>query len=498
MSNSEEIQLDNENGRRSANWDLRNAFGNYFTLVASQAGIAVFSFASVWLATRYLGAEGYGGVAALLVASQLAQIALMWTCTAMARYGVQEYVETGRITQTFWARTLIFIPNLILVVALYPFWLPLLGTWLKLPPESYPLVVLLFSAVAVAMHIQFALQAAKLPRLQSILQLLERVVTFATLVFLILGGNLTWLTAIWAYTVPSFVSAVVGLWNLRSLIVGKITVNRSRIKEILAFSLPLPLYSLLSHFSFSQLDAIFILRYMTTADLGIYSVAYQMNGLILQLPTLAGSLLMPLFVTVQSSRDDNQMQIVYFRDIVPFLTLGLGLFCACVATAGFYILPLIFGRQFTQVGNLLWIFAAATTVSVPIATGFLPLSNSTSTTHVQMFAAFASAVVNIALNFLLIPRFGLIGCAWATVAAFAASMLVFTLLLGKKFSLPYFTAILATLPALASAACFSLSGSVIFSFLTVLICTAFLFTARRVTFLNGWRKLVSFRSWGKV
>lgn len=484
--------------RRSAGWDLRNAVGNYFSLAASQIGIAVFSFAAVWLATRHLGAAGYGGVAALLVASQLTQIALMWTCTAMARYGVQEFVETGRITETFWARTFIFVPNLILVVALSPFWLPPLAAWLKLPPESFPRVVLLIFAVALAMHVQFALQAAKLLRLQGLLQMLERIVTLATLGFLILSDRLTWLTAIWAYTIPSFVSAAIGLWKLIPFIAGKFTVNRSRIKEILAFSLPLPLYSLLSHFSFSQLDAVFILRYMTTADLGVYSVAYQMNGLILQLPALAGLLLLPLFVTVQLSSEDNQMQTAYFRDMVPFLTLGFGMFCSCVAAVGFYVLPLIFGQQFAQVGSLLWIFAAATTVSVPVATGFLPLSNSTSTTYVQMFASFAAAVVNIALNILLIPRFGLIGCAWATVAAFGASMLVFSLLLGNKFSLPRLTAILATLPALAGAACFSLNGSVVFSFLTVLIGAAGLFAAQREPFINGWRKLVGFRNWGKV
>lgn len=484
--------------RQSSNWDIRNAPRNYLSLVLSQFGIACFSFISVWLATRFLGVDGYGKVAALLVASQFSQIAVMWTCTGMARYGVQEFVETGRITETFWARTAIFIPNLILVVALSPFWLPPLAAWLKLPPESFPFVVLLICAVAFAMHVQFALQAAKLPRLQGWLLMLERVVTFSTLVFLIAAGRLTWLTAIWAYTIPSFVSAAIGLWKLRSFIAGKIVISRSRVKEILAFSLPLPLYSLLGHFSFNHLDAIFILRYLTIADLGVYSVAYQINGLILQLPTLAGSLLLPLFVTVQASRADNQMQTAYFRDIVPFLTLGLGLFCACVAAAGFYLLPLIFGRQFAQVGSLLWIFAAATVVSVPAATGFLPLSNATSTTYVQMLAAFAAAVVNIALNILLIPRFGLIGCAWATVAAFAASMLVFASLLGRKFSLPYLTAVLATLPSVAGAACFSLSGNVIFSFLAVLGCAAFLFAARRETFSNGWRKLIGFRNRGKV
>jgi O-antigen/teichoic acid export membrane protein len=250
---------------------------------------------------------------------------------------------------------------------------------------------------------------------------------------------------------------------------------------------------MLSYFSFNQLDAIFILRYLTKADLGVYSVAYQINGLILQLPTLAGYLLMPLFITVRLNSEDNQIQTVYFRDILPLLTLGLGLFCTCVAAIGYYVLPLIFGQDFVQVGSLLWIFAAATTVSVPVATGFLPLSNSTSTTYVQMFAAFAAAIFNISLNVLLIPRFGLIGCAWATVAAFTANMIIFAWLLGRKFALPRLTAMLATCPALLGAACFSWNRNVIFSVLVVLLSTSVLFWARRELFVNGLRKLIAYK-----
>jgi O-antigen/teichoic acid export membrane protein len=53
--------------RQSSGWDIKNAFRNYSTLVAAQVVVAVFSFASVWLITRYLGTDGYGGVVAVSV-----------------------------------------------------------------------------------------------------------------------------------------------------------------------------------------------------------------------------------------------------------------------------------------------------------------------------------------------------------------------------------------------------------------------------------------------
>jgi Na+-driven multidrug efflux pump len=141
----------------------------------------------------------------------------------------------------------------------------------------------------------------------------------------------------------------------------------------------------------------------------------------------------------------------------------------------------------------LWILIASSAVSVPVLTGFLPLSNSTSTTYIQMIAAATAATANIVCNFLLIPKFGLIGCAWATVISFTVSMLTYAVLISKKFTLPCFTTILATLPAILGAACFSWSGNVILSNLVVFCSGLVFFILNRDTLLKGYEKLRAYR-----
>jgi O-antigen/teichoic acid export membrane protein len=372
---------------------------------------------------------------------------------------------------------------------LSPFWLPPLADWLKLPAESFSLVIFNFTVTAFWMHIQFALQGAKLPRLQSILMMLERVLNFLMLLALAMSGRLSWQAAIWAYTIPPLLLTIVGLWQLKPLLSGRIVLERARLKKILKFSLPLPIYSLLGHLSFNHLDAVFILQYLSTADLGVYSVAYQINGFVTQLSALAGSLLMPLFVTFQSNNQEKQIPTSYFQNILPALVFGLGFLCVVIATIGYYLLPLIFGEKFGQIGVLLWVLIASSAVSVPVLTGFLPLSNSTSTTYIQMIAAATAATANIVCNFLLIPRFGLIGCAWATVISFAVSMLTYAALMSRKFTLPCFTTILATLPAILGAACFSWSGNVILSNLIVFCSGLVFFILNRNTLLKGYEQM---------
>lgn len=142
--------------RRQASWDLQNIFKNYASLVAAQIGSAALAFGSVYLATRFFGTEGYGGIVAVLAASQTAQILINWTCVALARYGVQEYVETGAINRSFWARGLIFFLSVVVLLFCAPLWLPFFVAWLKLPPEVAPLILIHFVVAALWFHVQNA------------------------------------------------------------------------------------------------------------------------------------------------------------------------------------------------------------------------------------------------------------------------------------------------------------------------------------------------------
>ena len=92
-------------GRQSAGWDLLHGPKNYLALLIAQALTSLLSFASVWLTTRYLGPEGYGGVVAFIAAAQVVMlIGVNWTSISVARYGCEEFVQTGQIASTFWAK----------------------------------------------------------------------------------------------------------------------------------------------------------------------------------------------------------------------------------------------------------------------------------------------------------------------------------------------------------------------------------------------------------
>lgn len=437
--------------RQSAGWDLKYAIRNYSTLVAAQIVSAFFSFASVWVATRFLGTEGYGGIVAVIAASSVAQIFVNWTCVGLARYGVEEFVESGKISRSFWSRTIIFLPNTIIFLAFSFLWLPIVSSWLKLPPEAFWYVAVHFVVMAVWLHVQHALQGAKLPRLHGILLSTERVLIFLILLILALTGQITYLLAIAAYIAAPLLMSIVGLFQLRGIVTWKIDLDWVWTKKMLRFSIPLIPFSLIGYFSTNYLDAIFISQYLSKSDLGIYSVAYQINGILMQFPQLAGTLLLPLFVTLQTGENAEKVKL-YMQDILPLLTLIGGLGAVCAALAMQFVIPLIFSQDVDQAVIIFWILISSAAFAIPGLIGYAPYFNSRSATYIGAFMAIAAALTNLAANYVLIPRYGLKGCAWATVLAYGASVLTVMLIVNWRFALMYKWTIPAIIPVVVGSA----------------------------------------------
>jgi O-antigen/teichoic acid export membrane protein len=220
---------------------------------------------------------------------------------------------------------------------------------------------------------------------------------------------------------------------------------------MIAFSLPLALNGVLGYLATNHLDAFFILKLRSPRELGLYSLAYQLAGSFMQLATIAGSLLLSLFVTL-GVEGTPQRADRYFRELLPILCLLWSGACLLLSAIGSIAVPYAFGASFAESSNLLWPLGAAAALAGPVFLGFGPLIHARSVTHVSAWLAAGSASVNVVLNAALIPRFGLAGCAWATAAAYGTGTMVAVVLTGKlvKGRLRWY--LLPPLPPLVAAA----------------------------------------------
>lgn len=485
---SRSMSTSHDQQRRSAAWDINAGLRNYAMLLVTQVVGSFSALATVWLLTRLLGASGYGQIAAIIAAVMLIGTAAMnWSAMALARIGCEEFVRTGRITETFWTRTLILLLSWGLVLITAPFWLHPVAAWLHLTREAQILLFVYLAAVSCWGHIQYALQGAKLQSLMGQLMAAERVLILIGVIVLAIGGA-SLKGAVIAYAAGAMVAAFIGIWRLRHLIGWPVIPNLPLVRQVLLFSLPLIPHSLVGYFSTNYLDAWFILRHLTAADLGIYSIAYQLAGTVMQLPVLVGTLLLPMFTTLEVERDDERLR-EYLRDILPVLSLGWALMGTMFAGVSAFFLPQLFGAQFVPAARLMWPLMAASVIAGPMSMGYAPLLNAKSTTIALAISAAVAAATNVLLNSVFIPRWGLLGCAWATVGSYLVSLSLAAYLLWRWCRLNGGQAFKSVLPLVGGAAFAGVTGNNWAAFLLTYALILALVFFRREALLVGGRRL---------
>ncbi|UCD38297.1 MAG: oligosaccharide flippase family protein [Fidelibacterota bacterium] len=210
-----------------------------------------------------------------------------------------------------------------------------------------------------------------------------------------------WATAIF---LPIYIGVV-----LRNATVGW---KSAWMLQALAFSLPLVPHTL-AHWALRLSDRIILERFANLGELGIYSLGYQIIGIVSIVLTGMNNAWVP-FLLKNYTRPDAKAFIgrlsTYFVLVTVIITIG----------------ALLFGRY------LVYIFAdpeyySAVTVMFPVALGhlflglyFVPVNYLfiAKRTRGIALATGTGAVVNVLANLWLVPRYGMVAAAWNTALAY--------------------------------------------------------------------------------
>lgn len=469
--------------RRDYSWDFRNAVSNYAFLVVSQGAIIGLSFLNFWLMTRFLGAEGYGGVIALITMSQMAQTMALWTNIVLLRIGVEEFVVKGAISETFWNRSAILTGNVAFLLASAPLWLSLLGGSMKIEPHLQIFVLIHFVVALVSNHFLFSLQAVKLIRLQSVLQIVERAFILVLIGIVFYFSQLTLINSFLIYALAPLITISIALVKVFPFIRRNVKLEWAVMKKLIIFALPFAPLTLIGFFGTNYFDSLFIAAYQTKKDVGIYSTAYQYAGIGTNFLVLANSLLLPMFITLLTQKKASTVTI-YIEKVLPLIVMLWSCYCCVISFGAQYLFPLVFREEFAAASPIATIIITSAVIGSAGYTGFVPflLSHSLNSKNMQM--GLLTAGSNALANILLVPRYGLKGCAVATlissVVFFFFSMFVY--LNQQKKSISYLRDVI--LATIFGSICTYLSGATIFGGVVCVAATVLVLIIKRSTVIN--------------
>lgn len=166
-----------------------------------------------------------------------------------------------------------------------------------------------------------------------------------------------------------------------------------------------------------KVDQLMIGEMLGSNELGIYSVAVRMSEVWYFFPT---AIVTSFFPKLLKSRNNPSLYKSNLQKLCDAL-FWLGMFVAIVVTATSNLfIGLLYGNEYnfaSQVLNVhIWagvfIFMRALLSKWLIAEGLLRFS---------LLTHGVAAIVNVILNYIWIPQYGIIGAAWATLISYALS-----------------------------------------------------------------------------
>ncbi|TSA00649.1 MAG: hypothetical protein D4R81_07510, partial [Nitrospiraceae bacterium] len=326
----------------------RTGFGRNLLLVAvGNYGAIVLSFALNIILTWRLGAEGFGRLALLIMATQvLAFFVSNWTLTGLVRFGAQEFVRTSSVAESFWARTWVAAPWLGVAALALVIWQEQAAAYFEIPGWGVWLVFASFLFAGLLQTLGSVFQACQqMDRYAATLFMDKALVVLAILLLpppyagdpvVILG----------CYALSSLLVSVWALAVLGPGVLGSVRAGRATIGSLWGFSLPLFVSTWVGLIGTQWITYVIIKHYLAFVELGWYSLAVQVAGGVQQITIIVSSLLLPHFSVLVADRREAEIRKLV-EQVMPYGLMAFALLLSGgVLLAGVGI-PLIFGTGFS-------------------------------------------------------------------------------------------------------------------------------------------------------
>ena len=386
------------------------------------------------LTVRLLGPEGYGRLAMFfLLLAVLSQVLSNWPNLGLVRFGRQELGETARMGEAFWARLLLYAASLALSALLLWLFRRRLEEYLNLAFAPALLLLLYLAANELVFLLRGVFQTLSRFRAYALSLFLIRAFILLLLAgaFLALRRQATPAAVLQLHIVAVSAVALICMALLPWRQLLPLRVNPRTVKALAGYSWPLMLGGL-SHLVVDWVDLAVLRTMLPKAQaetaVGLYAVAYQPVIVLTHLRTAFIAAVLPLAMSMAVERRHESL-IWCVDDALPQFAWGVGLALTLAAGAAEAI-PLVMGAQYAGSVTPCQLLMPGVAISIFSATQ-AALAQALDRVRAASAVVIVLAALNVALDVALVPRYGMIGAAAATSAAFLLSGLLYFPLLNR-------------------------------------------------------------------
>lgn len=198
------------------------------------------------------------------------------------------------------------------------------------------------------------------------------------------------------------------------------TFNLTALKESLKFSVPI-LPMIVSAWVMSAIDRVFIERYFDTHDVGIYSLGYRIAMLVTVVSGSFYKAYNPYYFKTATT-ESKIIALPKLKKTNTIFVLSVIVSSSLIALFSKEAIQLFFDTRYYGAYQIVSIVSLSFAISACGSIFYLAIYQEKKTLFL-MYVNIVGALVNIGFNFLLIPKFGVNGAAWATVITYLVVVL---------------------------------------------------------------------------
>ncbi len=425
-SESSEAAITQEKKKKDIAWDKSNFVSNFLVSTGAQFFASFLSFLISYLILKKYNQDVLGELVLLVSITQVFVFLSNWSIVSLQKLGTEEFLDHGNIRSTFSNRLALFGANYLLVVLLFFAF----SSFLPVTFTGGVLALTYGFILALNAHFYAGFQARKVLKFQALMQVAEKSLIMAGLFLLIRFTAVTVNKLLLIYLLAALLVSLVCLAvSYKQL---SFRLDKQVIRRITRFSLPLIPYSIVSFLSTNYTDSFFLKEYVKQGDIGLYSIAYQFNGIWLQIPTILGGIILPFFIT-SNKQHSIENTLGYIRQYGITMNNLWTVASFCFITGLLVVLPFIYS-DFTQgFFTCLYLFIAGSAISFSSGVFFSPFLLSNGILKITLPLALMSATSNIIGNLVLIPRYGIAGSALSSVIFGFLFATTLTIYISRKF-----------------------------------------------------------------
>lgn len=372
---------------------------------------------------RYLGAEKFGLLSyAISITGLLAALTTFGLDSIVTR----ELVKTPE-NRDYLLGTVFFLR---LFGALLSF--ILLYIILKITGDDQQTVIIVFIVGASTLFqtfyvIEFYFHSKVQAKFSSSVYLVSLIITSAIKVFLIFtGAGLLYFAIVTSLEFLLTAAGFITVYNQGDANIFKWKFRKSLAVSLLKDSWPLILSGVVVAI-YMKIDQVLIKNMMSSKSLGYYSAAVRLCEAWYFIPLAISNSLFPAIINAKAAGEEiylNRLQKLY--DIVAWIAIAIAV---PVTFLSGFIVTIFFGKEYLPAAPVLTIYIwAGVSVFLGVASSqYLITENMT---KLSFYRTFIGMVVNVILNLILIPAWGITGSAFATLVSY--SLATFSIGIGKK------------------------------------------------------------------